>query len=69
MKREAEITAPVYSMELLGDATQVSVRSGEAILSAKAPKDFRIEFGEQVGIELKAENCHFFDAKTGVRID
>lgn len=69
VKREAEITAPVYSMELLGDATQVSVRSGEAILSAKAPKDFRIEIGEQVGIELKAENCHFFDAKTGVRID
>lgn len=69
VRAKAEISAPVYSMELLGDATQVSVRSGEVILSAKAPKDFRIEIGEQVGVELKAEDCHRFDANTGERLN
>ncbi|MGP1358565.1 ABC transporter ATP-binding protein, partial [Roseicyclus sp.] len=40
-----EISAPIYTLELLGDATMVTVRSGRALVSVKAPKDFRAEIG------------------------
>ena len=40
---EAAINAPAYTIELLGDATMVAVRAGGALVSVKAPKDFRAE--------------------------
>ena len=63
-----QITAPIYTMELLGDATMVSVRIGGALVSAKADKTFRAEIGEQITFAVPAEHCHLFDAKTGERI-
>ena len=63
-----DVTAPVYSMELLGDATQISVRSGEAVLSGKAAKDFRIDIGAQVGFKIDPKTCHLFDAESGARL-
>jgi multiple sugar transport system ATP-binding protein len=65
---EGQITAPIYTMELLGDATMVSVRIGGALVSAKADKTFRVEIGEKIAFQVPAEHCHLFDAKTGVRI-
>ena len=64
----AEIRAPVYSMELLGDATMVAVRVGEAMVSVKADKDFRIGIGELIGLEVAADICHLFDKDSGERL-
>ncbi|MEM9350122.1 MAG: ABC transporter ATP-binding protein [Pseudomonadota bacterium] len=65
---DGQLNAPVYSMELLGDATMVSVRSGGALLSVKANKDYRTEIGEPVSVSIPADICHLFDAKDGARI-
>ena len=65
---KGDVGGPVYAMELLGEATQVSIRSGEAILSGKAPKEFRIEIGEQVNFKVDPNNCHLFEAESGNRI-
>ncbi|MFD1797353.1 sn-glycerol-3-phosphate ABC transporter ATP-binding protein UgpC [Paracoccus aurantiacus] len=62
---EGELRAPVYSMELLGEASMISYRLGEALVSIKAPKDFRIEIGDEVGTHIPAAMCHLFDADTG----
>ncbi|MCY4336951.1 MAG: ABC transporter ATP-binding protein [Litoreibacter sp.] len=64
----AQITAPVYSMELLGDATMVTVRSGGAMLAVKADKDFRAEIGDSFSATVPAEICHLFDKATGARL-
>lgn len=64
----AEIQAPVYSMELLGDATMVAVRVGEAMVSVKADKDYRIGIGEPIGLNVAAEVCHLFDKNSGERL-
>ncbi|MEM7295054.1 MAG: ATP-binding cassette domain-containing protein, partial [Pseudomonadota bacterium] len=64
-----EVTSEVYSMELLGDATMVSIRVGEALVSVKAPKDYRTEIGAQVRFSVPASICHLFDANTGARLD
>ena len=63
----AQLTAPVYSMELLGDATLVSVRIGPALVSVRAPKDFRIAIGAPLHVALPADKIHLFDAKSGQR--
>ncbi len=63
-----EITAPVYSMELLGDATMFTVKSGGALLAVKAEKDFRTEIGTLVSASVPASICHLFDTTTGERL-
>lgn len=64
----AAINAPVYTMELLGDATMIAVKAGGALISVKADKEYRVEIGDQVSISLTHEICHLFDPSTGARI-
>ncbi len=63
-----EITATVYTMELLGDATMITVRAGGALVSVKANKEYRAEIGDRVSISVPAAICHLFDQETGQRI-
>jgi multiple sugar transport system ATP-binding protein len=65
---QGDISAPVYTMELLGDSTMVTVRAGGALVAVKAPKDYRAAIGEGVSITVPAAACHLFDAKTGNRL-
>jgi multiple sugar transport system ATP-binding protein len=62
------LSAPVYSMELLGDATLVSVRIGPALVSIRAPKDFRIGIGAPLQVAIPPAAIHLFDRATGIRI-
>jgi multiple sugar transport system ATP-binding protein len=65
---EAQISAPVYSMELLGDATLVSVRLGASLVAVRAPKDFRIEIGSPIHFRIPAPAIHLFDHTSGTRL-
>ena len=65
---KGEIDAPVYAMELLGDATMVTVRAGSGMVAVKAAKDYRANIGEQVSISIPQAACHLFDSATGARI-
>jgi multiple sugar transport system ATP-binding protein len=67
-KSKGEIEAPVYSMELLGEASMVSVKAGGAIVAVKAAKDHQAEIGETVRVTIPASICHLFDHQTGERI-
>ena len=64
----AAISAPIYTVELLGDATLVSVRSGPALLCVKAPKLFRGEIGAPIAFTVPPAACHLFDRATGARL-
>ncbi len=63
-----EITASVYSMELLGDATLVSVRIGPALVAVRAAKDFRIEIGAPIKLRVPLSAVHLFDHHTTTRL-
>ena len=63
-----QINAPIYTMELLGDATMVSVRIGGSLVSVKAGKNYRAEIDDMVSIRISTDHCHLFDAKTGERV-
>ncbi|MGI9436344.1 MAG: ABC transporter ATP-binding protein [Geminicoccaceae bacterium] len=65
---EAEVRAAIYSVELLGDATMVTVRAGGTFVAVKAQKQFRAEIGQPTGFRVTPEICHLFDASTGKRL-
>ncbi len=64
-----QINAPIYTLELLGDATMVSVRIGGALVSAKTDKFYRAEIDDNVSIKIPLDHVHLFDARTGARIE
>ena len=63
------VAAPIYSFELLGDATMVTVRSAGALLAVRTPKEFRAAIGDPVRIAIDPAQCHVFDRETGSRLD
>jgi len=68
-KGKNRIKAPVYTLELLGDATMVSVRCGGVLVSARSDKSFKAEIGDPITIEVPGKHCHLFDAQSGARIE
>ncbi|MBO9465650.1 ABC transporter ATP-binding protein [Tropicibacter sp. R15_0] len=65
---KGEINAPIYTLELLGDSTMVSVRLAGQLVSVKADKTFRAEIDDTVSLHIHTDHCHLFDAKTGARL-
>lgn len=65
---EGEISAPLYTIELLGDATMLTVRAGGELVSVKAHKDFRAEIGDNVSFRVPVAACHLFHHETGERL-
>ena len=63
-----QITAPIYTLELLGDATMISVRIGQSLVAVKADKSFRADIGDTVSLHVPPEICHLFSKETGKRI-
>ena len=68
VEKGGELHAAVYTMELLGDATMITVRVNGGLVSVKAHKDYRVEIGDMIRISVPMEICHLFDIQTGARI-
>ncbi|MFD2178034.1 ABC transporter ATP-binding protein [Veronia pacifica] len=62
------IDAPVFSIELLGEATMITVKLGETLVAVKADKEYSTDIGQPFVASIPASICHLFDAKTGIRI-
>ncbi len=61
----AEIEAPIYTLELLGDATMLTFRIAGSLVSVRAPKDLRADIGARISVSVPASICRTFDSKTG----
>jgi multiple sugar transport system ATP-binding protein len=66
--QSGQINASVYTLELLGDATMISVRIDGVLVSVKADKNFRANIGDTVSINIEPQFCHFFNVETGARL-
>jgi multiple sugar transport system ATP-binding protein len=66
---EGEMAAPVYSMELLGDSSMVTMQVGGSLVAIKTAKDFKIAIGAPLAAHVPARICHLFNRETGSRID
>ena len=58
----------VFTVELTGDSTYVTLKRGDQLVSAKQGKQFRAEVGQRLAFATEPERCHRFDAKTGLRL-
>ncbi len=65
---EGDANSKVYSLELLGEATMVTMRAAGTIISVKSNKDYRVEIGDPVSASIPANICHLFDRESGERL-
>ena len=64
----SQANSKVYSLELLGEATMVTMRVANTIISVKSGKEYRAKIGDPVHADIPAEICHLFDAVSGERL-
>jgi multiple sugar transport system ATP-binding protein len=69
VKSKGAISAPAFSMELLGDMTMVSVRAGGELVSIKSDKNYHAEIGSKVMVNIPANLCLLFSTKTGEMLE
>ena len=63
--QKSQLNASVYSFELLGDATMVTVKSHNHLISIKANKDYRAQIGQPIHVGIPEKKCHLFNIETG----
>ena len=65
---EGNLKGPVFSVELLGDATMLTLRIDETFVSVKVQKDYNSKIGKEVFISVPKNICHLYNVDTGERI-
>ncbi len=64
----ANIVTPIYSVELTGESTLVSVRVADQLVSIRAGKDFAGAINEEVCVRIDTSRTFLFDAESKQRI-
>jgi multiple sugar transport system ATP-binding protein len=67
--KSANIVAPIYSAELTGESTFVSVHAGDRLLSLRADKNFTGDFDQMIGARVSPQRVFLFDRESGKRVD
>ena len=65
---KGSIAGSIYTTELIGDHTLVTVQTAKDKLTVKAPKDFVGKDGDTIGVEMHRDHLYVFDATTGERL-
>jgi len=65
---EAHIKASVYSVELTGESTLVTVRLDGTFVSLRADKEFTQEMDTAIALRIQPDRTYLFDAKNDARI-
>jgi len=66
---DGQITSTIYTIELLRDATMLTVRAGGQLVSVKAHKEYRAEIGDTVSFSAPNTIRNAFDSTSGDRLD
>ena len=65
---KGSLKGTVYTTELIGDHTLVTMKVGGDFLTVKAVKDYTAKSGELVGVAFAKDHIYIFDATDGKRI-
>ena len=68
IEKIGNLTGPIYSIELLGDSTIVTLNVKNNLLHVKTSNNFSSKIGEIVSVKIPNDLCHFFDSKTGIHL-
>ena len=65
---EANLTAPIYSVELTGESTLVTVKVGDTFVALRADKEYEGGIGDEIQVKVNRERTYLFDAQSEQRI-
>ena len=65
---EFDFEASLYSIELTGDQTIVTLKSGSDLITIREDKEYENELNQNVKIKINSENIYFFESNSGERI-
>jgi multiple sugar transport system ATP-binding protein len=65
---KGDLAAEIFTNELIGDHTLVTVKTDKDMIAVKAPKDFRGKTGDKIGIALEKSGLYVFNADGGARV-
>ena len=68
IENTGNFTGPIYSIELLGDSTIVTLKIKNNLIHVKTSNNFSSKIGEIVSVKIPNDLCHFFDSKTGIHL-
>ena len=68
IEKTGNFTGPIYSIELLGDSTIVTLNIRNNLYHIKTSNNFSSKIGEIVSVKIPNSLCHFFDSKTGIHL-
>jgi multiple sugar transport system ATP-binding protein len=63
------LAAPIYSVELTGESTLVTVRAGEGLLTMRADKNFGGDFDQMIGVKASRDRVFLFEQQSKRRVD
>jgi len=66
---DVNLVAPIYSVELTGENTLVSLRLGAQLLTLRADKNFAGQIDQPIGIKVVADRVFLFDGESQRRVD
>lgn len=58
----------IYTVELIGDATQVTVSRGKQMVVVRTDKHFKAAFGAPVAVKADARRAYLFDKTSEQRL-
>ena len=64
----AHLSGKVFTSELVGDYTLVTIEIDSLHLTIKMPSDFEADYDKMVSIKINPQKIYFFDSKTQERI-
>ncbi|MBD9375372.1 sn-glycerol-3-phosphate ABC transporter ATP-binding protein UgpC [Rhizobium sp. ARZ01] len=68
-KADVDLVAPIFAVELTGENTLVSVRSGGQLMTLRADKNFAGRIDQQIGVKVAIDRVFLFDGETQDRVD
>lgn len=63
-----QVSGEVFSFELMGDSTTVTIKVADKFVTARAAKNFRINIGERIEFGVPVERCYLFDEQSQNRM-
>jgi multiple sugar transport system ATP-binding protein len=65
---KGDISGEIFTNELIGDHTLITVKSAKDTITVKAAKDYKGRSGDKVGVAFEKKGLYVFDANGGARV-
>jgi len=65
---KGDVMGHIFTNELIGDHTLITVKTAKDTITVKAPKDYRGKTGDNIGVELAKSGLYIFNGDGGARI-